>query len=193
MQALTSLQASDQYDALTSPDRQERRQALREFQRQLAERTQRARSDNNSEQMRLAVQAGDQRLLLDIAQAAEVIPCEGVKRVPHTAAWFLGLINCRGRITGVMDLSGFLGHTVKPLQDSDRLLVLSDALEVPCALRVSRVTGLVNLSDFSLQSRPADEPHWVRSVFFDRESCAWRLLDLSLLMGDSEFLDVVAR
>ena len=166
---------------------------MREFQRQLVERAQHARSGNNSEQMRLAVQAGDQQLLLDIAHAAEVIPYEGVKRVPHTVAWFLGLINCRGRINGVMDFSGFMGHPLKPLQDSDRLLVLSDALAVPCALRVSRVTGLVNLSDFSLQSRPAGEPHWVRSVFFDRESCAWRLLDLPRLMDDPKFLDVVAR
>ena len=192
MQALPSTQASDSHDALASPDRQARRQALREFQRELVERTQRARVGNNSEQMRLAVQAGDQQLLLDIAHAAEVIAYEGVKRVPHTAVWFLGLINCRGRITGVMDFSGFLGHPVKPLQDSDRLLVLSDALEVACAVRVSRVTGLVSLSDFSMQSKSADEPAWVRSVFVDRESRTWRLLDLPLLMGDPKFLDVVA-
>lgn len=192
MQALSPTRASDQHDALASPDRQERRQALREFQRQLVERAQRARSDNNSEQMRLAAQAGDQQLLLDISHIAEVIPYEGVKRVPHTAPWFLGLINCRGKITGVMDFSGFLGHPVKPLQDSDRLLVLSDALEAPCALRVSRVTGLVSLAGFSLQSKSADEPGWVQSVFLDRESRIWRLLDLPLLMRDPEFLDVVA-
>ena len=192
MQARSPTQTSDQHDGFVSPDRQERRQALREFQRQLVERAQRARSAKNSEPMRLAAQADDQHLLLDVAHTAEVIPYEGVKRVPHTATWFLGLVNCRGRITGVMDFSGFLGRPVKPLQDSDRLLVLSDALEAPCALRVSRVTGLVALSGFSLQSKSADEPGWVRSVFVDRESRMWRLLDLPLLMGDPKFLNVMA-
>jgi twitching motility protein PilI len=156
------------------------------------ERTQLARSGSSSEQMRLAVQAGDQRLLLDVAHTAEVIAYESVKRVPHTCDWFLGLINCRGRLTGVIDLSGFLGRPVSPAQDSDRLLVLSDTLAVPCALRVSRVTGLVNISSFTSQSKPADESPWVSAFFVDRESRAWRLLDLPLLMEDPAFLNVVA-
>jgi twitching motility protein PilI len=191
IRSLTEMHAEQ--DALATPDRQERRQALREFQRQLVERTQLARSGSSSEQMRLAVQAGDQRLLLDVAHTAEVIAYESVKRVPHTCAWFLGLINCRGRLMGVIDLSGFLGRPVKPSQDSDRLLILSDSLAVPCALRVSRVTGLVSLSGFTLQPQPADESSWVRSFFVDRESRSWRLLDLPLLMEDPAFLDVVAR
>jgi hypothetical protein len=73
------------------------------------------------------------------------------------------------------------------------LLILSDSLAVPCALRVSRVTGLVSLSGFTLQPKPADESSWVRSFFVDRESRSWRLLDLPLLMEDPAFLDVVAR
>jgi twitching motility protein PilI len=179
-------------DELSTPDRQERRQALREFQRQLVERTQLALSSSNSEQMRLAVQAGDQQYLLDVVHIAEIIAYEGVHPVPHTCAWFIGLINCRGRLTGVIDLSGFLGCPVRPAQDSDRLLVLSDTLPVPCALRVSRVTGLVSLSGFISQSRPAGESSWVSSFFVDRESRAWRLLDLPMLMEDPAFLDVVA-
>ena len=179
-------------DELAASDRQERRQALREFQRQLVERTQLARSNCQSEQMRLAVQAGDQQYLLEVAHTAEVITYEGVKPVPHTCAWFLGLINCRGRLTGVIDLSGFLGRPVRPAQDSDRLLVLSDTLPVPCALRVSRVAGLVSLSGFTSKSRPADESSWVSSFLVDRESRVWRLLDLPLLMEDPAFLDVVA-
>jgi len=179
-------------DELSTPDRQERRQALREFQRQLVERTQLALSSSNSGQMRLAVQAGDQQYLLDVVHIAEIIAYEGVHPVPHTCAWFIGLINCRGRLTGVIDLSGFLGCPVRPAQDSDRLLVLSDTLPVPCALRVSRVTGLVSLSGFISQSRPAGESSWVSSFFVDRESRAWRLLDLPMLMEDPAFLDVVA-
>lgn len=193
MHARSATETQAEQDVLAPSDRQERREALREFQRQLVERTQRARSGRNSEQMQLAVQAGDQQLLLDIAHTAEVIPYEGIKRVPHTCAWFLGLINCRGRLMGVIDLCGFLGLPVKPSQDSDRLLVLSDTLAVPCALRVSRVTGLVSLSGFTLQSKPADELSWVRSIFADRELRTWRLLDLPLLMEDPAFLDVVAR
>lgn len=193
MQPALASQAPLENESLANPARQERRQALREFQRQLVERTQRACSGSSSAQMRLAVQAGEQSILLDIAHTAEVIPYEGIERVPHTCAWFLGLINCRGRLTGVIDFSGFLGHPVRPAQDADRLLVLSDTLAVPCALRVSRVTGLVSLSGFSTQPRPLDEPPWVSSIHVDREARTWRLLDLSLLVGDPVFLDVVSR
>jgi len=193
MQPALASQAPPENEVLANPARQDRRQALREFQRQLVERTQRACSGSSSAQMRLAVQAGEQSILLDIAHTAEVIPYEGIERVPHTCAWFLGLINCRGRLTGVIDFSGFLGHPVRPAQDADRLLVLSDTLAVPCALRVSRVTGLVSLSGFSTQPRPLDEPPWVSSIHVDREARTWRLLDLSLLVGDPVFLDVVSR
>ena len=193
MHARSATEMPAELDPLATPDKQERRQALREFQQQLVERAQRARAASNSEPMRLAVHAGDHRLLLDIAHTAEVIPYEGVNRVPHTCAWFLGLTNCRGRLTGVIDFAGFLGHPVSPAQDSDRLLVLSDALAVPCALRVSRVAGLVSLSGFSSQSKSIDQPDWVRSMHVDHESRSWQSLDLSLLMGDPAFLDVVSR
>lgn len=193
MQPALASQAPPENEVLANPARQDRRQALREFQRQLVERTQRACSGSSSAQMRLAVQAGEQSILLDIAHTAEVIPYEGIERVPHTCAWFLGLINCRGRLTGVIDFSGFLGHPIRPAQDADRLLVLSDTLAVPCALRVSRVTGMVSLSSFSTQPRPLDEPPWVSSIHVDREARTWRLLDLSLLVGDPVFLDVVSR
>lgn len=183
----------DTADSMTPPDRQARRLSLREFQRQLVVRTQHARADNNSPSLRLAVQAGDQRLLLDVAHTFEVIPCEGVTPVPHTCAWFLGLINCRGKLTGVIDFPGFMGYPVMPLQDSDRLLVLSDALAAPCALRVTRVPSLVSLSGFSDGSKPDAEPAWVSGVYIDRDAQPWRLLDLSLLTNDPAFLTVVAQ
>ena len=193
MHAQTVTDSHQEQDRLIAPDRRARRLALREFQRQLAERTQLARSDKHSKPMRLAVQAGDQRLLLDVAHTSEVISGEGVTSVPHTCAWFLGLINCRGKLTGVIDFPGFLGLPVMPWQDTDRLLVLSDTLAVPWALRVTRVPGLVDLSGFSDQSRADNEPAWVNAVYTDRDAQSWRLLDMSLLISDSAFLDVVAR
>lgn len=193
MHAHAVIAPPDASDSLTPPDRQTRRLALREFQRQLAERTQLARSDNHSQSLRLAVQAGDQRLLLDMAHIFEVIPCEGVTPVPHTCAWYLGLINCRGKLTGVIDFPGFLGHPVMPWQDTDRLLVLSDTLAAPSALRITRVPSLVSLSGFSDPSKPDDEPVWVSGVYTDRDGQSWRLLDLSLLTNDPAFLAVVAK
>ncbi len=192
MHAHAVIAPPDGPDSMTSPDRQTRRLALREFQRQLVERTQLARSDNHSQSLRLAVQAGDQRLLLDVAHTFEVILCEGVTPVPHTCAWFLGLINCRGKLTGVIDFPGFLGHPVMPWQDTDRLLVLSDTLAAPCALRVTRVPSLMSLSGFSDPSKPDDEPAWVSGIYTDRDAQSWRLLDLSLLINDPAFLAVVA-
>lgn len=191
MHAQAVIALDDDPEIMASPDRQTRRLTLREFQRQLVERTQRARSDNHSSSLRLAVQAGDQRLLLDVAHTVEVMPCEGVTRVPHTCAWFLGLINCRGQLTGVIDFPGFLGHPVMPWQDTDRLLVLSDTFDTPCALRVTRVPSLVSLSGFSDVSKPDGEPAWVSGIYTDRDAQSWRLLNVSLLMNDPAFLGVV--
>lgn len=193
MHAQAVIALHDDPDSMASPDRHPHRLTLREFQRQLVERTERARSDNHSSSMRLAVQAGDQRLLLDVAHTFEVIPCEGVTRVPHTCAWFLGLINCRGKLTGVIDFPGFLGHPVMPWHDTDRLLVLSDALATPCALRVTRVPSLVSLSGFSETSKTEAEPAWVSRAYTDRDAQSWRLLDLSLLVNDPAFLSVVIK
>ena len=192
MHAQAVIAQHDEPASMAPPDRHAHRLTLREFQRQLVERTERARSDNHSSSLRLAVHAGDQRLLLDVAHTFEVIPCEGVTRVPHTCAWFLGLINCRGKLTGVIDFPGFLGHPVTPWQDTDRLLVLSDTLAVPCALRVTRVPSLVSLSGFSEASKTECEPAWVSRVYNDRDAQSWRLPDLSLLINDPAFLSVVA-
>lgn len=173
-----------------SSSRQARRQALREFQHQLVERTQRARADKQLVQKRLAVRAGQQRLLLEVACTSEVIVWEGVTRVPHTRAAFLGLINCRGRLTGVIDFAAFLGEPDRSTQDTDRLLVLSDTLDMPCALRVTQVVGLVSLAGFTASPPPASEPVWVTSVLTDPDSQRWRLLDLSALVHDPAFIQI---
>lgn len=183
----------DDPNQMDSMDQYAHRLTLREFQRQLVERTERARLENHGAALRLAVQAGNQHLLLDVAHTFEVIPCEGVTRVPHTCAWFLGLINCRGQLTGVIDFPGFLGHPVMPWQDTDRLLVLSDTLATPCALRVTRVPSLVSLSGFAEAPKTACEPAWVSSVHTDRDGQSWRLLNLPLLINDPLFLSVVAK
>ena len=62
MHAGLATEMHPEQDVLPTPSRQERRQALREFQRQLVERAHLARSGSTSDQMRLAVQAGDQQL-----------------------------------------------------------------------------------------------------------------------------------
>lgn len=171
--------------------RSSRRQTLREFQRQLVERTQQADTHRSNELLRLALHAGDQGFLIDVAHTSEVVPFERVTPVLHTRDWFLGLINCRGKLTGVVDFAGFLGQAITPVQDSDRLLVLADDLPVPCALRVSRVSGLVSLSGLSSETSTGSEPAWVSALHTDREGRRWRSLNLLQLMCDPAFLDVV--
>lgn len=180
-------------DVFAPPKREVRRQALRDFQQQLLERTQLARSDKNGQSMRLAVRAGDACLLLDVAHATEVMPYESITRVPHTCDWFLGLINCRGKLSAVIDFPGWMGQPVAPWHETDRLLVLSDTLPAPCALRVTRVPVLINVCAFTLQPRPEDAPIWVSAIYTDRDAQSWRLLDLSLLVSDSAFLDVIVK
>ena len=44
----------------------------------------------------LAVRSGQRNLLFPLAQAGEIISMARIAPVPHTLAWFVGVVNLRG-------------------------------------------------------------------------------------------------
>ena len=52
--------------------------------------------------------AGIQVTMIDISDAAEIMPMPPMTKVPNTQAWFLGLFNHRGRLAGIVDFESFL-------------------------------------------------------------------------------------
>ncbi len=58
---------------------------------------------------KLGLQVGDDRWLVDLADAGEVIPVPPITAVPLTRPWFAGVANIRGNLYSVVDFAAFLG------------------------------------------------------------------------------------
>lgn len=170
--------------------RSKRRQQLWAFQRDIAERTQNARATVSSGSRRLAIQAGPEFLLLDLMQTGELLTHTRLTPVPLTKAWFLGLANCRGNLIGVVDLAGFLGLPVAAPDKNDRLLVLAAMISTHCAIRISRVIGLIDIASLSVQPSTANAWQFAGRIYTDQESKKWTELDLAAMARDPSFLDI---
>lgn len=170
-----------------------RPQTLQAFQRQLTQRVQQARSERVTAQSCLAVSTGVRRWLLDLAHTAEMLPVTEMTPVPFTRDWYMGLINHRSQLTGVIDLDAFVGASTAGWQSGDRLLALSPALPLRCAIRVTQVSGVVDRSRFSAMPRDAMQPDWCAQSFSDADGLRWDWVDLPALMQTPAFLDIARR
>ncbi len=175
-----------------------RRDRLRDFSAGLAEKLKRAEATPLAVN-RLGFQIGARRLLVDLADAGEILTVPDIMPVPLTRSWYRGLANVRGNLFGVVDLSLFAGGPPTPLDKESRLLVFSGDLRFACGMLVSRMLGLRNVAD--LDAAPAtDEPHavaddrlfapWVRTRLVDAQAAAWQELDLAAVTADPRFLDI---
>src|SRR3954447_26348291 len=89
------------------PDTAGRRTRLREFQAQLVDRMQAARSGVDTRVNQLGVMIGQSRWLLNLQEAGEIVPASSITPVPLTRDWFLGLANIRGNLISVIDFGRF--------------------------------------------------------------------------------------
>lgn len=167
-----------------------RRHQLWAFQREIVERTQNARDNIDNQSRRLAVQAGSEHLLFDLMQTGELLNNINLTPVPLTKPWFLGLANSRGNLIGVVDLAGFLGKPIAASDKSDRLLVFASAISTHCAIRVSKVFGLIDIATMSQQSSTVNSLRFGKQVYIDKESQRWTELDLASMARDPTFLDI---
>ncbi len=169
--------------------------SLQSFQQQLAQRLQNAQKSNRSAKSYLACATGRQRWLFDFAHTDEILSGQQPSSVPFTRAWYLGLVSHRGQLIGVIDLEGFTGADPRPWQQSDRLLVLSRTLPVPCAIRVTQMIGVIDQAH--LNPAPLDPvidspkpPSWVPHSFVHSDGSHYQGVDLMTLMAMSSFLDI---
>lgn len=189
----------------TKPDRAGRRSRLREFQGQLVERMQAARTGVDTRVNRLGVMVGDTRWLVSLQHAGEIVPVSAITPVPLTRDWFLGLTNIRGNLISVIDLARFHGGKMTTIDKDCRILSFAPGLSSHSAILVSRVMGLRNIAEMTLQAGEAEEAGeagetaaevdeaeaaWAAQRYVDNESQVWTGLDLSLIVQDARFLHV---
>jgi twitching motility protein PilI len=164
--------------------------SLREYQLALSERLQNAETGAGLPS-RLGLQVGVEGWLVELLDAAEVIPVPPISPVPLARGWFRGVANVRGNLYSVSDFSAFLGGEPVKRTPEARLLVLSERLRCGAALLVARSLGLRALGDLTPQSLPAPAP-WVRGQYSDAEGRLWKELDVAALVQHEAFLEVSA-
>lgn len=168
-----------------------RRTRLREFQAQLVERMQTARSGEDTRVNQLGVMIGGNRCLLNLQTAGEIVSVGTITEVPLTQPWFLGLTNIRGNLISVIDFAQFQGNALTPIDKDTRIIAFAPALSFNSSLLVSRVLGLHNVAEMDAQSDVQDElAPWASKRYLDRESQVWTELDLSLVIQNPQFLHV---
>lgn len=168
----------------------ERRSRLRQYQVQLLERMQAAKSGVAAGGRELGVLLGGQPCLLDLTQVSEIAPLQPVTPVPLAQPWYLGLASIRGTLTGIIDLASFRGQGAVAAGADSRMVTFAPALGFNCALLVERVLGLRKLADMAPAAPPDGVPPWCGQQFQDGEGQRWTRIDLAQLVRDPRFLQV---
>lgn len=196
MSAAAPTPGQDRPEPLSS-DGAERRSRLRQYQVQLMERMQAAKTSSAGSGKELGVLLGTRRCLLDLTQVGEIVPATAISAVPLTHAWYPGLANVRGNLTGVVDLARYRGEAPGVLTGESRLITFAPRLGFNCALLVTRVLGLRDLAELSVAPGLADSalpetvaPAWAEQIFIDGEARDWSRIDLSQLVREGRFLQV---
>ncbi|GGE60317.1 chemotaxis protein CheW [Massilia psychrophila] len=166
--------------APTRGDAAGRRTRLRQYQVQLLERMQAARANTGASVNQLGVQIGAGRYLLDLTQAGEIVALTALTAVPLTAPWYLGLVNVRGNLVGIVDLARYLGLGDTPPGPDSRIVTFAGALGFNCALLVARVYGLRDGAGMEVSG----------AQLRDTDGNQWTPLDLAALVADERFLHV---
>ena len=176
--------------AAQASEKDDRRKRLREFQSELVERMQAARSSTDATANHLGVLIGNTRWLIDLQEVGEIVPVGAIAKVPLTQSWYLGLFNLRGNLIGVVDFSRYQGLSFTDVDAESRVVTFASRLSLNCGLLVSRILGLRNMAEMTLQSSSTQETEAPIQLFLDLESVRWNRLSLSALVQSPRFLQI---
>ncbi len=140
----------------------------------------------------LAVKTGTFNALIPLAQAGEIFESPNITPVPYAAPWFVGVVNSRGILYGVVDLAGFVQPDAQQRSaDKPRLVSFNADLEINCALRVDALCGLRGLDAFvDTQAPPATAPAYFGVRVKDAVGVVWQEIDLYKLSVFPPFLNI---
>lgn len=178
-----------------SPGLQRRREGLQAFQNSLFARME-AASSADLQSRRLAVNIGGVPCLLNLTEAGEILPVSSLAPltpVPLTQPWYLGLVNIRGSLVGIVDLAAQAGRERQVPDRDSRVLVFAPTLAPNCGLLLSSVMGLRHLSEMSeIQNKNDDESEFIGVVgrYRDGEGTEWNEIGLATLLNVPAFLHI---
>ncbi|MBP0600483.1 chemotaxis protein CheW [Herbaspirillum sp. LeCh32-8] len=177
------------------PARSRRREGLQAFQNSLFARMD-AASSEDLQSRRLAVNIGGVLCLINLAEAGEIVPLSSLSApmsVPLTQPWYLGMVNIRGNLVGIVDLAAQAGRERQVPDRDSRVLVFAPALSPNCGLLLSSVMGLRQLSEMHvIQKKLNEETELIGIVerYKDRGGTEWNEIGLATLLNDAAFLQI---
>lgn len=179
---------------IRAADADARRSRLREFQSHLLERMQVARSGSSVQESKLGVLIGQNRWLLDLHEAGEIVTVDKITKVPLTYDWYLGLSNIRGTLISVIDFARFQGQSLTFLDKDCRIVAFAPSFSCHSGLLVSRVLGLRNVAQMrlrtSIEGSDSTEVSPIAKQYIDGDAQIWTELSLAQVLQDPKFLQV---
>jgi twitching motility protein PilI len=178
-----------------------KRLSLKAMQERLALRLQEAR-DQGVSSVWLGVEVNQRRCLLPLVQAGEIMSWIAPHPVPYTQPWYMGVVNHRGDLLGLLDLAAFLADqedlpppapASERLGNESRLVGLHQALGINAVLWVDRLTGLHSPAQFvQCEAPPPEAAPWQGQRLTDNQQQVWQEINLMGLCSMPAFLAVSA-
>ncbi|MEM7196495.1 MAG: chemotaxis protein CheW [Pseudomonadota bacterium] len=137
---------------------------------------------------------GDLDVIVPFDGGYEILPCGELISLPLAQSWARGMINIRGEIYTVADLSGYLGlEPVRNFREANLLLMPDATLQ--CALLLDSKISLRSFSQ-DLPQGVADDVQFPRPdlllavVFSEDRMHKWAVLNLPSLLQESRFRNI---
>ncbi|MDR3411380.1 MAG: chemotaxis protein CheW [Formivibrio sp.] len=164
-----------------------KRFSLREYQESMLGRMKVATATSQAD-ARLGIEVGGRNWLVDLADAAEVLPVPKITGVPLAQAWFCGVANVRGNLLSVVDLQAFWGEGAQTLTPLSRILPIHPRILSHSALLVGRMQGIKHLANMTRLPGLTDAPVWCGTQYRDDGGQDWCELDIKRLAVEPAFL-----
>lgn len=108
-------------------------------------------TESASDERYLVFRLGSELYATPLLRVREVVEPFDSKPLPNTPKFFVGVVNIRGEIVGVVDLRLKFGHKVEPSPYMALMVFSTDG--GPMAALVDQVDSVINLSPNEIQDR----------------------------------------
>lgn len=136
----------------------------------------------------IAFRIGDQEFCVNIMAVREIRGWTPATAMPHSPSYMIGVINLRGAVLPIIDLSGRLG--MKPVDPTARhVIIVAQVRRKTVGLLVDAVSDILTVSEDDIQPTPeisSDLQRQFASGILSIEKRMICLIELEALFPDTE-------
>lgn len=127
---------------------------------------------------------GQQSFCLDIAKIGEIRRWSPATLLPHAPDYVLGVINLRGSVIPIFDLSAKLGFGKVDLSERSVTMIVTEGTQT-IGLLVDSVSEILNMDVSTMQAKPDLEEQGSDHIlgFFVQEEDIVRVIDLPTIIA----------